>query len=81
MTRYYEGMFKSTKLVVSTCEFVDLDKILSILRHIGHHILVMRFQHNYGAPFKVGDAWETEVPIISWEDIAWVFKDYELSVV
>ena len=38
-----------------------------------------RFQGNYRALFKAGDAWETEVPIISWEAIAWVLKDYGLS--
>jgi hypothetical protein len=35
-----------------------------------------RFQGNYRALFKAGDAWETEVPTISWEAIAWLFKDY-----
>jgi hypothetical protein len=35
-----------------------------------------RFQRNYQALFKAGDSWETEVPIISWEAIAWVLKDY-----
>jgi hypothetical protein len=38
-----------------------------------------RFQRNYRALFKAGDAWETEVPIISWEAIAWILKDYGLS--
>jgi hypothetical protein len=35
-----------------------------------------RFQRNYRALFKAGDSWETEVPIISWEAITWVLKDY-----
>jgi hypothetical protein len=35
-----------------------------------------RFQRNYCVLFKAGDSWETEVPIISWEAITWVLKDY-----
>ena len=38
-----------------------------------------RFQRNFLALIKAGDAWETKVPIISWEAIAWVLKDYEPS--
>jgi hypothetical protein len=35
-----------------------------------------RFQRNYRALFKTGNLWQTEVPIISWEAIIWVLKDY-----